>query len=326
LDDISKKHIIDLRNRNYTIKSISNIYQISERTVFYIIKRNNINGNIDRKVGTGKKKVYDIDEIIKKLLNADNNLTINQIIALIKINDNIICSHSNVHKRLKIMGYISKVPIVKSLITEKHLNDREYWAIFYTNHNWNNVIWSDESTISIQPNKYSKLWIYKNDTIIKRSVKHPLKLHVWGCILKNNNLIVHIYDKTMDSKKYVDILTLKLLPLMYDHYKKTSIKPLFQQDNAPCHTSKVCLEYFSNNNIEVMFWPANSPDLNPIENVWNILKKKIGRVFIKNKGDLINIINKTVNEFNINTINNIINSMDNRIDALFKNSFDSINY
>lgn len=144
---------------------------------------------------------------------------------------------------------------MKPLLTQDHLNSRQNWTIFYQNYNWDNVIWSDETTISIQPNTISKIWIHKNDTVIKRVVKYPLTIHIWGCIIKNNSLIIHIYDKTMNSNKYIETLNLKLLPLIqtYSPIKKL----IFQQDNAPCHTSFKLCKYFSENNIEVMFWPPN---------------------------------------------------------------------
>ena len=50
---------------------------------------------------------------------------------------------------------------------------------------------------------------------------------------------------------------------------------VFQQDNDPKHTSNLAKTYFSRNNIELLPWPAQSLDMNPIENLWAIFKAKI---------------------------------------------------
>ena len=66
------------------------------------------------------------------------------------------------------------------------------------------------------------------------------------------------------------------------------------------------MQIFLENNIEVMFWPPCSPDLNPIENIWHQLKRLVGKIIIKNKQELINIIIEKVKEIKIATINKII--------------------
>lgn len=47
------------------------------------------------------------------------------------------------------------------------------------------------------------------------------------------------------------------------------------QDNVPCHIAKRVLELFSEQNIQVLKWPAQRPDLNPIENLWKIFGDKV---------------------------------------------------
>ena len=52
---------------------------------------------------------------------------------------------------------------------------------------------------------------------------------------------------------------------------------IFQQDNAPCHTSAIVKSWMKNCNMNVIEWPGNSPDLNIIENVWHTLKLNLNK-------------------------------------------------
>ncbi len=93
---------------------------------------------------------------------------------------------------------------------------------------------------------------------------------------------------------------------------------IFQQDLAPAHTAKGTKSWFSDHGVSVLDWPANSPDLNPIENLWGIVKRKIRDTRPNNADELKATVKATWASIPPQQCHKLITSMPRRIEAVIK--------
>ena len=111
---------------------------------------------------------------------------------------------------------------------------------------------------------------------------------------------------------------------------------VFMHDEAPCHKSPAIAELLVEEGIIVMKWPAQSPDLNPIENLWQILKVKFHKRFTNLHYSLSKskdatekygeILKEMWNEINPIVMSNLIRSMPDRVQTIIEAKGDSIHY
>ena len=129
-------------------------------------------------------------------------------------------------------------------------------------------------------------------------------------------------DGNMDSDSYIELLEEAVPGSILKRKQKQGIPPrrklIFQQDNAACHTSRATMEYFGEVKLNVLEWPAMSPDLNPIEHVWLQLKRWLykHRHTIKNKIDLKAAITEFWEGFLKKSVQTLIKSMPRRLQAV----------
>ena len=95
---------------------------------------------------------------------------------------------------------------------------------------------------------------------------------------------------------------------------------IFQQDLALCHTSKQVKTFFSQHRMKVLEWPGNSPDINPIENLWSICKTRLRGMDCTTKSKLLNaLIQVWYRDPQIaSNCKNLLDSMPNRVQLLLK--------
>jgi hypothetical protein len=144
-------------------------------------------------------------------------------------------------------------------------------------------------------------------------------LMVWGCMTWDGPGFLCKIDGKMDADLYVSILDDDLLnTLEYCNLSPQDI--VFQQDNDPKHTSKKASNWFNDHDFNVMEWPAQSPDLNPIEHLWSHLKRRLTEYAEPPAGvhELWERIQKEWEAIPKEVCQNLISSMPRRVAAVIK--------
>ncbi len=119
---------------------------------------------------------------------------------------------------------------------------------------------------------------------------------------------------TVNAAIYQEILEHFMLPSADKLYGDTDF--IFQQDLAPAHTAKGTKSWFNDHGVTVLDWPANSPDLNPIDNLWDVVKRKMRDTRPNNADDLKSAIKKTWASITPEQCHKLIASIPHRTDAV----------
>ena len=208
-------------------------------------------------------------------MRMDDETTATQLQAKLATHSVYVSLATIVRNRVK-LGWIYRGSAYCQLIREPNKKKRLEFALANLHDSFDDVIWSDETTVQLETHRRHCYRKAGEKPRPKPRPKHPVKVHVWGGISKKGATEVCIFEGTMDATLYCTILQKTLVPFLQKKFPDPCAHR-FMQDNDPKHTSRAAKEFFSQHNINWWHTPPESPDMNPIENLWHELKEFIRR-------------------------------------------------
>lgn len=296
-------------------------YGCSKSAVQHLMARYNKTGSTDNKKRAGRPKVTTEreDRIQKKI---DPRKTSTMLKVELGEKYQLDCSFSTVKRRLRQNNLFGRRPAKKPLISAKNRLARLKFAKKHLNwsvQQWSKVVWSDES----------KFMLFGSDGI--RYVRRPVgerfnpkfqlptvkhgggNVMIWGCFSRDLVGPIHRIEGIMDQNVYADIITNIMLVHAKDKMPRGWI---FQQDNDPKHTAKSVKALMNKKKIRLLEWPSQSPDLNPIEHLWEHLDRQLKDRKPSNQNDLFCKIQEAWKQIKPETLINLVDSMPRRCQAV----------
>ena len=218
-------------------------------------------------------------------MSSNDETTATQLLELLR-QHGISMSLTSAIRSRRVLGWTFRGSHYCQLIRETNKAKRLQWCREHLHDNFDNVIWTDETSVQLESHRRFAFRKKGRKPTLKPRPKHPVKVHVWAGISKAGATSACVFTGIMNAEGYVKILEQALLPFIEARFANKEHR--FMQDNDPKHVSRRAQAFFEEHNINWWRTPAESPDLNPIENLWHELKEHLrARVKPRNLDELV---------------------------------------
>lgn len=289
-----REDIVKLKRRNFSQRRIAEILEISRGAVQRTLKRLKDKGTyhtLTRKGRPQKLNKYN-KRWLKRYVMQNRKSSLSELQQVLLSALNLEISENSLRRYLHKMGYRGCVSLKKPWLSGINQTRRLLYAKQHSRlsvRHWDHVLWSDESTFLLFGNRCrSFVWRKPGERLIPACLQPTVKhgggsIMVWGCMSSYGPGPLFRVTGSMNSIQYRHVLNDVMLPFCRKTFDQNFI---FQQDNAPCHTSLLMRSWFEENDVQKLNWPPQSPDLSPIENLWQTVGLGLKRYKLSNLDDL----------------------------------------
>lgn len=322
--------VITLHQEGYSVRQIGEKVHLAKSSVDNIIKRYRTTESLDDRDRPGPSRMTTNvdDQRIVLISKRNRRLTAPQIAAEFNRDRPNAVSVSTIKRRLREANLFGRIAVRKPLLRRANRIKRLQWAKqhqHWTVEDWKNVLWTDESKFEVF-GQNRRFYVRRSKTeklrpeCLAPTVKHGGgSVMVWGCFSYAGVGDLVQIEGIMRKEQYRNILEQNAAPsgrrLIGDNFT-------FMQDNDPKHTALLCRNYLNalktNNILQIMSWPAQSPDLNPIELLWDELDRQVRKVAPTTKQHLWDILQQQWNSLPANTLIKLIERMPRIVRAVLK--------
>jgi len=235
------------------------------------------------------------------------------------------CSSRTIRRRLDEVDLLGRVAETEYVYDERDIQRRLSFARGYENwtiDDWSKVIFSDETHIEVFGR--GRVWVQRpcgaagDPQYVCQRMPHSDRVSLWGCFCARGIGQAEIFVDELDAVKYVDILQHNLIQTALHFYPNEDW--WFQQDNAPQHTSSLAKRWFHNHGVHLIDFPPYSPDLNPIENLWSILKSRIESRLARTIDEVEQILKEEWEAIDTSLLQTLAASMPQRCQSVIANN------